>query len=307
MLSVLVSFRNSRDRASRLLQSMFRTFRHWSPGDIEFLLIDDNSDPGQQIPRLLGEFRQQFAAGTKVTEFLFKEHQHYSRALAYGFSAARGDNVLFVSHDMLVTPDYVRTLLAVAALDARFGLVRGVSPSVDAFPQHRVPPPFPLRSLEDVEVFSRYVSEYWQLYSVEDHLLTGDSMLVTRAALDKIGVFDPRYFGYFGDIDFGLRIQRAGFKMVCAKGAWLFHEGAAAYKDEAESSKRDYAEIHRLRMQTVNNAYHAFRDKWDRTMAPDYHGSVEAFPLEALRASQQPASNDFQPAVFPDPAICTIR
>ncbi|MBM4220957.1 MAG: glycosyltransferase family 2 protein, partial [Gammaproteobacteria bacterium] len=174
MLSVLVSFRNSRDRATRLLQSMLRTFRQWPPGDVEFILIDDNSDPGQQIPQLLGGFRQQLAAGTKVTEFLFREHQHYSRALAYGFSAARGDNVLFISHDMLVTPDYVRTLLAVAALDSRFGLVRGVSPVVDAFPEHRVSPPFLLRGLDDVETFSRYVSEYWQLQSVEDRLLTGD-------------------------------------------------------------------------------------------------------------------------------------
>jgi cellulose synthase/poly-beta-1,6-N-acetylglucosamine synthase-like glycosyltransferase len=307
MLSVLVSFRNSRDRAVNLLQSFERTFRTWNPADVEFLLIDDNSDPQSQIPQMLAEFRTQLPPGMKVTEFLFREHQHYTRALAYGFSAAKGKNVLFVSHDMMITPDYVRTLLAVAALDSSIGLVRGVSPYVDSFPQHRVAPPFALRTFDDLEAFARYVSEYWGLHYVEDRLLTGDSMLVKREALDQVGVFDSRYFGYFGDIDFGLRLQRAGLKMVCAKGAWLFHEGAAAYKDKAEQTQQNYAEVHRARMEVVNKAYQAFRDKWDKSMMPDYPGAVEPIPLEALRVAPPPPGGDFQPAVAPDPAICIIR
>src|SRR6185437_11808987 len=108
-----------------------------------------------------------------------------------------------------------------------------------------------LRDYEDLEAFSRYISGYWGVNYVEDRLLTGDSMLVSRAALDKIGTFDTRFFGYFGDIDFGLRLQRAGLKMVCAKGAWLWHEGAGAYHDKAEQTKQAMQEIHRARMEVV--------------------------------------------------------
>ena len=53
--------------------------------------------------------------------------------------------------------------------------------------------------------------------------------------LDKVGTFDPRYFGYFGDIDFGLRVQRGGLKMVCAKGAWLWHEGAGRVQGQCRA------------------------------------------------------------------------
>ena len=38
-----------------------------------------------------------YAPGVKVMEMHFKQHQHYTRALAYGFSAAKGKQVLFVS------------------------------------------------------------------------------------------------------------------------------------------------------------------------------------------------------------------
>lgn len=306
MISVLLAIHNSRNFAVNCLNMMLKTFQVLGTTDVEFLLINDKSDENQQIPQLLSSFRQQTPAGVKVTEFHFKEHQHYTRALAYGFSAAKGRHVLFVSHDMMITPDYVRTLLAVAASDSTIGLVRGVSPYVDCFPNHVVVPPFPLRSFEDLDAFARYVSEYYGLYFEEDGLLTGDSMLIKREVLDKIGVFDPRYVGYFGDIDFGLRLQRAGFKMVCAKGAWLWHEGAAAYKDQAQKTQQDYQIIHNRRMQVVNEAYKKFREKWDTSLPPNYAGSA-AIPLEKLRNLPPSAADNVIAPITPNSAICEVR
>ena len=216
MLSIIVAVRNTPQFTASCLSSILRTARMLAVTQLEYVLIDDASDPQQGIAGLFNDFRRQLPAETRVVMFRFKEHQHYVRALAYGFSAAKGDALLFVSHDMLLTADYVRTLLAVAASDRSIGLVRGTSPHVDGFPQHVVKPPLPIRTFEELDAFSRYVSEYWGLQWVEDALLIGDSMLITREVIDKIGVFDPRYFGLLGDVDFGLRLQRAGFKMVCA-------------------------------------------------------------------------------------------
>jgi GT2 family glycosyltransferase len=312
MISVVLSVRNNSEQAANCLNSLTRALVKLKLA-VEFILIDDNSDPAQNIPQLFEHFRQQVGAGggahangPKVTAMLFKQQQHYTRALAYGFSAAKGRHVLFVSHDMLVTAEYVRTLLAVAASSESIGLVRGTSPFVDCFPEHRIVPPLPIRHFEDLDAFAGYVSEYNGLSWTEDHLLTGDSMLIKREALDKIGVFDPRYFGYFGDIDFGLRLQRAGLKMVCAKGAWLWHEGQGAYKDQARQTQTDYQVIHRKRMEVVNAAYIAFREKWDQTMPPNYPGTA-AIDFAKLRTVPSPAGGEFQAAISPDPAICEIR
>ena len=306
MLSVLISFKNSANTAVNVLRTTLRTIQLLGTASVEFILIDDKSDPEQNIPQLMAEFRSQLPAGVRATQMLFKEHQHYTRALAYGLSAAKGKNVLFVSHDMLLTPAYVRGLLAVAASDETIGLVRGTSPYVDCFPQHKIVPPFPLRSYEEVDEFAEYVSHYYGLQWVEDRLLTGDSMLIKREVLDKVGVFDPRYFGYFGDIDFGLRLQRAGFKMVCAKGAWLWHEGAAAYKDKAAQTQQHYAAIHAARMKVVDAAYKAFRDKWDTSLPIDYPGT-DAIPLESLRRRPPFPSGEYQPPITPDVSICEMR
>ena len=308
MISVVLSVRNNREQSANCLASLTRALAQLKL-PVEFILIDDNSDPAQNIPQLFEQFRQQLGAqatGPKVTAMLFKQQQHYTRALAYGFSAAKGRHVLFVSHDMLVTADYVRTLLAVAASSESIGLVRGTSNFVDCFPEHSLAPPLPIRSFEDLDAFARFVSDYYGLAWTEDHLLTGDSMLIKRETLEKIGVFDPRYFGYFGDIDFGLRLQRAGMQMVCAKGAWLWHEGQGAYKDQARQTQTDYQVIHRKRMEVVNAAYMAFREKWDQSMPPHYPGTA-GIDFARLRTQPAPAGGEFQAAISPDPAICDIR
>ena len=304
MISVVLSVRNNAQQAANCLASVARAFALLK-APCEFILIDDASDPQQNIPQMFDQFRQQ-VTGPKVTSMLFKQHQHYTRALAYGFSAAQGRHVLFVSHDMLMTAEYVRTLMAVAASDASFGLVRGTSPFVDCFPEHRIAPPLPMRTLDDLEAFARFVSNYYGLAVTEDRLLTGDSMLIKREVFDRIGVFDPRYFGYFGDIDFGLRLQRAGFKMVCAKGAWLWHEGQGAYKDQARQTQTDYQLIHQRRMEVVNAAYVAFREKWDPSMPPSYQGTG-AIDFAKLLTAPSPAGGEYQAPITPDPAVCEIR
>jgi GT2 family glycosyltransferase len=311
MISVVLSVRNNSQQAENCLASMHRAFGQLR-APCEFILIDDNSDPPQNVPQLFARFRDQISAGAaagaapKVTQLFFNQQQHYTRALAQAFSIAQGRHVLFVSHDMLITADYVRTLLSVAALDASFGLVRGTSPYVDCFPEHRIAPPLPIRHFEDLDAFSRFVAEYHGLAWTEDRLLTGDSMLIKREVFQRIGTFDPRYFGYFGDIDFGLRLQRAGFRMVCAKGAWIWHEGAGAYKSEQQTTGVNMQEIHRKRMEVVNRAYQVFREKWDTTMGPNYRAVTE-LPLEKLRAIKDPMPGDAPIApVMPDPAVCRI-
>lgn len=312
MIAVVISVRNNSQQAAQCLGSVARAFAQLKV-PVEFILIDDHSDAQQNVPKLFEQFRAQVGAGAgtpgggpKVTTMLFNQQQHYTRALAYGFSAARGRHVLFVSHDMLLTAEYVRTLLAVAASSDAIGLVRGTSPFVDCFPEYCIRPPVQIRTFDDLDAFARFIAEYHGMATTEDRLLTGDSMLIKREVFDRIGVFDPRYFGYFGDIDFGLRLQRAGFKMVCAKGAWLWHEGQGAYKDQARATETDYAVIHKKRMEVVNAAYQAFRAKWDVLMPPNY-GGVGKIDFDRLRTIAAPADGEFQPPITPDPAICEVR
>lgn len=294
MLTVVVPFRNARRQAANCLASLGETFRVLQClNDVEFIFTDDASEPDADIPGLLKQFRGSVSSSVSIIQF--KERQHYTRACAYAFSRAKG-SILFVSHDMILTPDCVQMLSNVAGLDPLFGIVRSTSPYVDCFPQHQVPLPLPAKGLRDLFAFAHYVAESQGLQWVEDPLLTGDVMLIQRPVLDKIGVMDPRYFGYFGDIDFGLRAQRAGFRLVCAKGAWLWHEGAGYYQDEIARTKQDPQTVHAARMQVVDAAYRVFREKWDPSLPPAYPG-VAGIDFERLRKLPRVEFELYQPPI----------
>jgi GT2 family glycosyltransferase len=304
MLSVIVPIRNTRAMAANCLTSLLNTFVTLNAaGTVEFILMDDDSDESQKIPDLLTDFRQRVPQSTLIH---FRVRQHYTRACALGFSLAKGDLLLLVSHDMILTPDYIRTLMQVASLSSDFGIVRGTSNFVDCFPQHTIAPPLPLRSLDDILNFSSYMSRYFGIaHTTDDEFLTGDSILIKRSLIEKIGVFDTRYFGYFGDIDFGLRAQRAGFKIVCAKGAWLHHEGGGHYKDQSATTGVQYDQVHADRMQVVSAAYDAFRQKWDASLPAAYQ-TIQQVNFASLRALPPLPDRDIAPKVLFDPLTAEL-
>src|SRR6266542_2437379 len=208
MLSIVVPVRNSRTYVSNCLRSIIDTLdrlRMWERSEV--VLMDDDSDPADQIPELFRSFKQ--SARCEVIAFKFKTRQHYSRACAVGFSLTQGNSILLLSHDMVMTPPYLRTLMEVAALDPAYAIVRGTSPHVDMYPEHQIVAPLAYRVYDDIVAFSEYVAKCYGLTHVEDPRLCGDSFLMQRAVMEKIGVMDSRYYGNFGDLEYGRRAQRA--------------------------------------------------------------------------------------------------
>jgi GT2 family glycosyltransferase len=296
MISIIVPARNGRVWTANCLASLDFTFQQLGKEfEVEYILIDDNSDPEHHISEMFQQFRKQIA--TPVTIVRFKQRRYYAWSCAHGFARAKGSVVLFLSYDMAITPDYVRSLTQIAGMDESFGIIRGTSQYVDCFPQYQIAPPLPTRSLHDLASFSAYIARYHGLAHTEDHLLTGDAMMIKRSVFQKIGSFDTRFpFGYFSDIDFGLRAMRAGFKMVCAKGAWLHHEGAGSYKDEAATRHIDSETITAERKQKVSACYDVFRDKWDKSMPADYRTLTDlTFPN--LQKMPPVPFDEFQPFV----------
>lgn len=53
--------------------------------------------------------------------------------------------------------------------------------------------------------------------------LPGCALLVRRSALEQVGAFDDAYFAYTEDVDFGLRLSRAGFRSRVIGSAAAFH------------------------------------------------------------------------------------
>lgn len=58
--------------------------------------------------------------------------------------------------------------------------------------------------------------------------LAGASLLMRRAVLDQIGLFDEKFFLYFEETDLCLRAQRAGFKVIFVRDSEVTHIGSVS-------------------------------------------------------------------------------
>lgn len=56
--------------------------------------------------------------------------------------------------------------------------------------------------------------------------ISGSGIMIQKGVIDKIGLFDERFFAYWEDADFCLRAKKAGFKVVLVPEAKIFHQGS---------------------------------------------------------------------------------
>jgi GT2 family glycosyltransferase len=227
----------------------------------EFVLVDDASDKDERIIDVFRDHRAK-AAGHLCKIVRSNKHQHYSGVFSIGLNNATRDLIFFISNDMVTTPSFFEALLLVSSLSREIGIVRGTSNYTDSHPEHQIVPPERPRTFADIENFSRNQFTANGAAFVEDKLLSGDAILLKRAVVERIGVLDLRFFGYFGDLDYGMRAQQSGFKLVCARGAWLYHEGGGHLKGELQARQVPYTDLVNRRMSLVDSAYREFRAKW---------------------------------------------
>jgi GT2 family glycosyltransferase len=297
--SIIVPARNNGEFTATCLGALLHSVDRLKLS-CEFILIDDASVPEDRLLDVFQKHRSQ-AKGHQTKIIRAKKHQHYTGVFSAGLQLASRDVIFFISNDMFITASFLQVLLLVSSLSREFGIVRGTSNHADSHPEHTVVPQQMPKTYKEIDDFSRGIYSANACRYEEDQVLSGDAILVKRDLVDRIGVMDLRFFGYFGDIDYGMRAHLAGFKLVCAKGAWLYHEGAGHVK--AEQTRRPdttFEELHRRRMQMVNVAYQEFRKKWHIETPADYSevNSVYYFGQARANASQVPLKYD-----HPDPSL----
>ncbi len=63
-----------------------------------------------------------------------------------------------------------------------------------------------------------------KLPTQEVDFLTGCVLLIKREAFDKIGFFDERLFFYAEDLDYSIRVKKAGYKLLWIPDAFAWHD-----------------------------------------------------------------------------------
>lgn len=271
--------------ATRLcLQSIVRS----ATGNYELILIDDCSPDAVEIR---GVFAGAKELHRNTTVFSFTENLEYTGSVNAILSHARGQWVFFVSNDISITPFYLRMLLDAAQANPRAGILRGSSNFVDnGLPSHNLPLGRPLKTIDELfEAGAECARRFGQEPQQQDPFLVGDAFMVTRPLLEKIGTFDPWFYGYFADPDFGLRARIAGFESVLVRGAFAYHLRDANFDYLPEEQRKRKLN---LRWMRVFENWARFKLKYGLPVSQPYE-SIAGIPWVQLATQPFDAKSHF--------------
>ena len=168
-----------------------------------------------------------------------------------GIAAAQGDYILISNNDVVMTKNWLNSLVEAINKLPHTGIVGPMSNYV-AGPQKVAEINYDPSSLRGLDTFSSSFSLQHQGQLYKFFKVVGFCMLVKREVIEKIGGFDERFgLGNFEDDDFCLRAKLAGYDSVIAGDCFIHHFGSRTFKGE----KIDYAE-------SLYRNWEVFKRKW---------------------------------------------
>jgi GT2 family glycosyltransferase len=141
--------------------------------------------------------------------------------------------ILLLNNDTLVTPDFLEIMHSYMVQQPGCGVVQPFI--LFAHPPHKIWSAGgswnaflgKAKTLGDRDEVATY-----NIPSTSLDWATGCCMLVSKEAITQAGLLDEQYFAYFEDVEWSLRIRKAGFSLALAKQALIYHEAGASSKKQ---------------------------------------------------------------------------
>lgn len=250
-LSIIIVSYNTEQALRECLASIFE---HVHVGAFQVIVVDNASSDGS-----VAMVREQFPRATLVT---CETNRGFASACNLGLAQARGEFVLFLNSDTVVTEGGLDMLVRTLEDHPDVGVVGPRILNEDGSVQQSFGDHMSFTS----EFLQKCVNagyrqgrgplrSYVQNKTSEESYpdwVSGACLLTRRAILEEVGAFDERFFMYAEDVDLCTRIREAGYRVLFTPDAEITHRrGLSA----ATNSERVYLESHLSRLYFYEKHY----------------------------------------------------
>lgn len=187
---------------------------------IEYELIVADSETQEETEMMMREDYPE------VKFFSFKENVGFLKMLNKGIEESRGEYILLLNGDIVITPDSVSKLLDYIEKNMEVGMVGPKLLNFNGTLQYScfhfyrpITVVYRRTFLKNFGFAKKHLD--WFLMKDYDHeapkevdWLMGSAMLVSQEAVKNVGTMDSRFFLYMEDVDWCRRFWEKGYKVV---------------------------------------------------------------------------------------------
>ncbi|MBI3335831.1 MAG: glycosyltransferase family 2 protein [Candidatus Portnoybacteria bacterium] len=172
---------------------------------------------------------------SEVKLLTFKNNVGYTKGVNEGIKASSGNYVLILNPDVVPMSKSIEGLTTYLAANTNTGLVGPCLLNFDGSPQNscfryytpltilcrRTPfgrTPWGKKVLDKFMMADKKLSEI-----TEAEWLMGSALMVSKKAIEKVGLMDEKLFLYMSDVDWARRFWENGFKVVYYPFSEMYH------------------------------------------------------------------------------------
>lgn len=218
----------------------------------ELILIDNGSTDGTfdylKALRAQNSRRDRKKSGLRFLRLIRNNRNlGYAKACNQGIKISRGDYILLLNNDTVVTEGWLRRMVGCAESDPKIGIA-GTRRNK-----------YPLIIKDDLQV--NYGTHYKNLQQMRKYarnfavlnaknwfevsVVYGFCMLIKRKVIKNVGLFDERFsIGNWEDDDYCLRAKQKGYKLMCCNDVFIHHFKRRSFLgnniDFLEQHKKNY-------------------------------------------------------------------
>jgi GT2 family glycosyltransferase len=215
LVSVIILSWNAKDYLKKCLDSVIET-------DYPFLevIVSDNGSSDGSVEMVKKKY-------PNVILIENKTNMGFSEGNNVAIKRAKGDIIVLLNQDTWVDKNWIKEIVKVAR-DPKIGVVgcklyypnTKIIQSV-GFYLHPSGYHIPRGAFQvDVGQFDKIVDV--------DYVM-GAALAIKRRVVDKIGLLDPMFYAYYEDVDWCYRVKKAGYRVVIAPKAVVYHFGSVSW------------------------------------------------------------------------------
>jgi len=224
MLSIIIPVYGQVDMTDECINAILENTQ-----DAEIIIIDNGSSPPYKPP---------FSGFIETTLIRNETNTGFPHAVNQGIAAARGDIIILLNNDVIVSPHSLNRLSN--WLDS-FDIVGPTTNYCAGMQRVQISG---YQNKEELDKQVELLFESSQGEGEEVNWIIGFCMAFKKAVWEQVGDFDESLWPCTGEeIDFCYRAREKGVKIGIARDIYVHHEGSVTFQDMEDAGQIEYAKL----------------------------------------------------------------